>query len=315
MLKEISIKYVIAAVCFAFLCPAYVYASSGDGAMAFVRVTHDPERAAMGGAGVAYASSIAYSSFVNAAAIPYSEKTYDVAAGYQSWQPSMNKVQNISAAGAWNAGGKFGVALGFTYGMCGKYDVTDSAGEISGTFSPSEMQVSLGLAWRFLPYLSAGVNVKYLVDRLSRENSYGAAASDVFLMGSVSGFKAALGVSSLGSKVKSASGASFSLPSSVTLGLGYGTDLGKRHSLDIMADADCYFSGTFSAAAGASYTYNDLVSVRAGYRYGGESVIPSYASVGVGVRLFGVKIDAAYLIASGESPLRNSLTVGIGYSF
>ena len=85
--------------------------------------------------------------------------------------------------------------------------------------------------------------------------------------------------------------------------------------LEVLVDADCYFSGAFSAAAGASYTYNGMVSVRAGYRYGGDSVIPSFASVGAGVKLFGVHLDAAYLIASGDSPLKNTFCIGIGYSF
>jgi hypothetical protein len=58
-----------------------------------------------------------------------------------------------------------------------------------------------------------------------------------------------------------------------------------------------------------------MVSVRAGYRYGGKSVIPSYASVGAGFKLFGVSLDLAYLIASGDSPLQNTLTFGLGYSF
>ena len=63
-------------------------------------------------------------------------------------------------------------------------------------------------------------------------------------------------------------------------------------------------------------TGNDYtVSVRAGYRYGGDSVIPSFASVGAGVKLFGVHLDAAYLIASGDSPLKNTFCIGIGYSF
>ena len=56
-----------------------------------------------------------------------------------------------------------------------------------------------------------------------------------------------------------------------------------------------------------------MVFVRAGYRYGGKSVIPSYASVGAGVRFAGVKVDLAYVVSS--SPMANTLGVSLGYSF
>jgi hypothetical protein len=58
-----------------------------------------------------------------------------------------------------------------------------------------------------------------------------------------------------------------------------------------------------------------MVSFRAGYRYGGDSPIPSFASVGAGVKFSGVKLDLAYLIAGGDSPMKNTLAIGLGYSF
>ena len=78
-------------------------------------------------------------------------------------------------------------------------------------------------------------------------------------------------------------------------------------------DAGYYFTGGFAAAVGASYAFDDMVFVRAGYRYGGKSVIPSYASVGAGVRFAGVKVDLAYVVSS--SPMANTLGVSLGYSF
>ena len=269
----------------------------------------------MGGTSVTRTSGISYASFSNAAAIPFSDRTFDVAAGYGMWYPSSSTVNNVSAGAAWNAGGKFGIAAGFSYGICQEYEIMNTSGQAAGSFSPSEIQANIGLAWRFLPFISVGADVKYLGNTLAEGQSYSAVSSDIFLMSEFSSFMAAIGVSSLGSKVRSASGESFSLPASATLGLGYGDVFGQRHGVEVLVDADCYFSGAFSAAAGASYTYNDMVSVRAGYRYGGDSVIPSFASVGAGVKLFGVRLDAAYLIASGDSPLKNTFCIGIGYSF
>lgn len=314
-MKQDIIRLLIPAFCAVFLSPATISASPGSEAMPFTRVTHDPVSASMGGTSIVRTSGMAWSSYSNAAAIPYSNETFDVAASYQLWQPSGNPVNNISAGGAWNAGGKFGLSAGFTYGAGQKYDTVNSSGQVTGNFTPSEMQVNIGLAWKFLPFLSLGANVKYLNMTLAEGSGYGAVSSDIFLMTKLAGWRIAAGVSSIGSKVTSAGGEKFRLPASVTLGAGYGHVFGDRHGLDIMAEADWYMSGTASVSAGASYTYNDLVSVRAGYRYGGDSVIPSYASVGAGVEFLGIRIDAAYLIATGNSLLKNTFTVGAGFSF
>ena len=282
-------------------------------AMAFGRVSHDPAAMAMGGAGTASTTNVAYASYRNAAAVPYYDGKLDVAAGYQMWQAS--ETGNVSVAGAWNINGKLGVTAGFTYGMGAAYDIYDAGGSVSGSFSPSEMQAGIGLGWKFMPWLSAGVNVKYLGNSLAEGASYGAVSSDIFLMSQLDGLSLALGVSSLGTAVESASGDKFQLPASLTFGAGYLAEFAEVHSVELLLDADWFFAGALSAALGAEYCWDDMVSVRAGYRYGGKSVIPSYASVGAGVKLFGISLDLAYLIASGDSPLQNTLTFGLGYSF
>ena len=188
--------------------------------------------------------------------------------------------------------------------MCAAYDIYDAGGTVTGSFAPSEMQANVGLGWRFMPWLSLGANVRYLSSTLSEEHSYGAVSSDIFVMSRISDFSLALGVSSLGSRVESASGATYPLPASLTFGAGYLAEFAEAHGVEVLLDADWYFAG-----------WNRMVSVRAGYRYGGESVIPSYASVGAGVEFIGISLDLAYLIAAGDSPLRNTMTFGLGYSF
>ena len=153
--------------------------------MAFGRVSHDPAAMAMGGAGTASTTNVAYASYRNAAAVPYYDGKLDVAAGYQMWQAS--ETGNVSVAGAWNINGKLGVTAGFTYGMGAAYDIYDAGGSVSGSFSPSEMQAGIGLGWKFMPWLSAGVNVKYLGNSLAEGASYGAVSSDIFLMSQLDG--------------------------------------------------------------------------------------------------------------------------------
>ena len=312
MIKMKTVRYILVPAVAALLISFSASAQESE-ALAFGRVSHDPVSAAMGGAGVASSTNMAYASYRNAAAVPYYERTLDVAAGYQLWQAS--NTNNLSLAGAWNVNDKFGLTAGFTYGMCAAYDIYDAGGTVTGTFAPSEMQANLGFGWRFMPWLSLGANVRYLSNTLSEGHSYGAVSSDIFLMSRIRSLTLALGVSSLGSRVESASGAMYSLPASLTFGAGYLAEFAETHRVEVLLDADWYFAGALSAAVGAEYNWNRMVSVRAGYRYGGESVIPSYASVGAGVEFIGISLDLAYLIAIGDSPMKNTLTFGLGYSF
>ena len=64
----------------------------------------------------------------------------------------------------------------------------------------------------------------------------------------------------------------------------------------------------------AQFHRNAVVFARVGYHYGNSAnVIPSYASAGFGLKLFGVHLDFAYMFAS--EVLSNSMIVSLGYSF
>lgn len=284
-------------------------------ALPFVAADYDPSTLAKGGASAVETSSIAYAAFRNPAAVPFAEQKMDVAAGYAIWAPSGVSTNVVSVAGAYNMNQKFGVTAGLSYGMNPSYDIIDASGASKGQFKPSEMQLNAGVSYRFIPCLSAGVNVGYATAKLAQGASYGAFNADVFLMAKFGGFKATAGVSDIGTGVTSASGAKFSLPTAGTLGLGYEAVFGEKNALAVQADADYYFAGAFAAAVGASYTYDDMISLRAGYRAGADSVIPSFLSLGAGVKIAGVKLDLAYLIGAGESALGNTLALSVGYSF
>lgn len=293
---------------------AFPFISSAQ-ALPFTSADYDPVALAKGTASLTQTSSIAYSSFGNAAAIPFSDLKGDFAAGFTMWAPGGVSTNVLNVAGAYNVKQKFGIALGLSYGMNPAYDIYDATGAVKGQFKPSEMQFKAGLSYRFLPFMSVGANIGYASSKLAEGTGYGSLVADVFLMAKFGGFKAAAGVSDLGSGITSASGAKFSLPAAASLGLGYDAVLGEKSLVDVQLDADYYFSGTFAAGAGASYTYDDFISVRAGYRYGGESVIPSFLSLGAGVRFMGIRLDLAYLVASGDSPLSNTLSLSVGYNF
>ena len=265
------------------------------------------------GADLTQTSSIANASFSNAAAIPFSEEKFDVSAGYTLWQPSNVKTNMFNVGAAYNLKNKFGVALGMMYGLNPAYDITSSSGTPNGQFTPTDMHLNVGLAWRFMSVLSLGANIGYASSSLADEYSYSAITADVFLMTKIAGVKATLGVANLGTSVTAADKKTYSLPASAALGLGYEMAFAGVHSLDFALDADYYFDGGLAAAVGAEYAFNNLAFARVGYRYGGTTPVPSYASVGLGAKFMGAKIDLAYLIATG--PAKNTLAVSVGYSF
>lgn len=300
-------RFIVAASVLLF--PAVIYSQT----LPFTAVNYDAGSVARAGASCLSTSSAAYGAFANPAAVPFYDGKGDFAAGYAMWAPKGVNTNVISAAGAYNVADRFGVTAGFSYGMNPAYDIYDASGASKGLFKPSEMQFMAGVAYRFIPAMSVGVNVGYASASLSEAVSYGAVTTDVFLMGEFNGFKVAAGVSDLGGSVVSASGAKFGLPASAAVALGYGSDIGEAHGIDLEVDAEYAFSGAFGAAFGAEYNFRKLVFVRAGYRYGGETVIPSFASAGVGVHIAGIRIDAAYLFAN--EVLGNTLAISLGYSF
>ena len=288
-------------------------ALAGAQALPYTAADYDAVSLGKAGANLTETNTIANSALNNAAAMPFSELPYEATVGYALWQPSSSSANVINAGFAYNLKQKFAIGFGFNMGLNKPYDIIDASGAANGTFTPKDIHAALGMAYRFLPYLSVGVNVGYANSTLSADHKYGALAADVFVMAKVKDFKATAGVSNLGSKVTSANGLKFSLPASFALGAGYEKTFAKKHGVDVSLDADYYFKGGLAASLGAEYTYDDLVSVRAGYHLGGKTVIPSYASLGAGVKFSGVRLDLAYLIASG--PMKNTLAVSLGLSF
>lgn len=282
-------------------------------ALPFTSADYNPVTLAKGGTALTETSTVASAAFANPASIVYYEDTFDVSLGYVSWQPKSLSTSVFNLAGAYKIGQKFGLALGFSHGMYPEYAEVDLSGYEKGVFKPSNMQIGLGLAYRILPFMSLGLNVGYASEKLASDVSYGSLDADVFAMLKFGSFRAAVGVSELGGKVKSKSGAEFTLPASANLGAGYTMLISEKHAIDVNADANYYFKDGIAASAGASYTFNDMISIRAGYRYGGKSAIPSFASVGAGFKVFGIKADFTYLF--GSKTLTNSMALSLGYTF
>ncbi len=303
----------LAAAAFLLAIPCFsANAADGTDAMPFVRVNHDPISTAMGGACIVNPS--AYSSFSNTAALVFCDNKFDVAANYQNWN-GCNTQNRTAAAG--RQFGNFGVLVGAYYGMEDKMAGYDSNGASTGTFRPSNLQINAGVAWKFVPFLAIGLDIKYL-NYSADGDSNSAVAFDAFLQTKLSDFRIAAGVSSVGTTIKSETGYKYSLPTSITVAGGYDHKFGK-HGLNVALDIDYYLehSDTVVIGGGAEYSYNDMAFVRAGYHYAdAATVVPSYFSAGVGFKIIGLHIDFSYqVMTDNKSPLKDCFTVGLAYGF
>lgn len=287
---------------------------AGAQALPFTATSYDPVSVAKGGTFLTETSSSAYAAFANPAAAPFAEKKLDAAAGFMMWQYGTMPSNILSAAGTYMLDDNMGVSLGFTYGMNQEYDIIDASGVTKGTFTPSDMQLNAAFSWRFLPYLSLGAAVGYASSSLAENVSYSAVNADIFAMARFKELKAAVGVKGLGTAVKSASGASFSLPMALAAGIGYELS-GEGFSADVNVDAEYHIDGGVAVATGASCTFVKMMTLRMGYRYGGETVIPSFASLGCGFCFSNVSVDLACLLAAKNSPMAQTACLSVGYSF
>ena len=265
----------------------------GTEAMPFVHLDYNPASLAMG-------STMA----PTAAVLPLSDFTLAAGGAYKYYMPDISGTKYYSG-GVAGKYGKFGAAVSFTRG---------TGEEISGSgFTPAEILVNGGAAYAFTTNLSAGVNVLYAKEQLLSDYSNSAVAFDAFVAGRFDAIDFFAGVSSMGGKVSSESTGDFSLPSAAVAGVGYGIDIAEYHAVSARIKADYFLSGAFAAGIGAEYSFDKLIFARVGYHYGGESVVPSFASAGFGFHNGMFCLDAAYLF--GSDVLNNSFSVSVGVRF
>ena len=283
--------------------------SSSSAALPFVDYIKSARTASMAGLNSslptdanAHWGNIAYASFA--------EKTANVSAGYGLWQPSVTKGHNASVAGIYAVTPKIAVTAAVASSFYAKEKVFDEEGVLTGRTMPVDLSAGVGVSYRFIDCLSAGVSLNYLMSRTSAETLNGFSA-DVQLLFRKYGVNVSLAACTLGPNVKSG----WHLPMNAALEAGYGYDFGKSHIYGAL-QGKYYFAGpsAYSAGVAVEYVWNGMLSARGGYHYGsGKNGLPSFGSVGLGCCFAGVNIDLAYIIASG--PMKNSLLVGLGYSF
>lgn len=316
IMKRIA-RYIITAV-FASVALSFPVRAFAQ-AVSFLQINTDANAMGMAGAGTSLYAT-AFSMWNNTASSVLSDKKMDVAVSYGLWQPSMAANNVISAAGYGKVAKFMTVSAGVKYFSYSPYNITDDGGLVTGTYTPKEMAAGVGLAFRILPILSLGANVQYVLSDLGGPKKGSAVSADVGAMLDLKFMRAGVTVSNLGSKIDYGGLNAYNLPACLKLGVGTTQYLGaeKKHALTASLQGGLLFENSaFMAEAGVEYGWNDMARFSVGYHYGeATGIIPSYASVGAGVKILGIYLNAAYLIGTQEdSPVSNSFMIGVGYSF
>ena len=251
----------------------------------------------------------------NAAAMSFIDGRMCAGASFGMWQPEFGNDKIAGAGVAVKATERLAFGAAFKYFVMPSYEITGDSGTASrdGSFRPSEFNVAAGGSFAMTSYLSVGLTARVLHSTLADDVTANVFGADLGVYFRMKGITAGISVNNIGTKAKFGESA-YAQPMMAKFGAGYTHAFGK-HALGATVETDILFSGAVMAGAGAEYSFRDMIFVRCGYHYGNldKPVVPSYASAGIGVKFFGISLDAAYIFSS--EILRNSIGLSLGYEF
>ena len=267
----------------------------------------DPVAFSTGGAVLARPAD-AFALDNNAAAMALSAGTFDVAATYGKWAPKTADNMVVGLGTFYKVNDKLALGLSGRVLRDQPYDIASAGGQVTGSFIPMDVVAGLGLSYAVMDGLSLGVSARMVSSSIAADMKGTSFAADITAMYAQDAFSAALGVCNLGSPM-SYGGASYALPMLVKAGGAY-----AAAGLTASAEVDYLFSGALMAGLGLEYGIEDIVFLRGGFHYGDNAkAIPTYASLGLGVKYAGAHIDLAFLTAS--KTIGNTLMLCLGYAF
>jgi len=240
--------------------------------------------------------------------IPYGAASLDAGAYFGIWSPQSANNTVIGLDGFFRIG-RFSFTVEGVDFLDLPYDAYSEPQGSRGSFKPYDLILSAGGAYDITRNLSAGVKLRSITSALA-DNAVGSVfCGDVSVSYGGRNWSASLSGRNIGGKINYGGG-DYALPALVSLD-GNWSPLG---TLVVAGNAAWLFSGALMAGVGAEYTFADIVSVRAGFHYGDEAkALPTFGSAGIGVKFYGVKLDAAYVLPIGNTG--NSFIIRAGYAF
>lgn len=290
-----------------FLLPNFLFAGDGSSTgLPFLKLGVDAASSAMGGAAIAN-SSDASAAYWNPAGLAVSDEM-NVMFSNQEWLAGSNNQflgLNIPAD-------KLNFGLSVALSGVGDIERRDERPTVEplGYFSSNSLAMTFSAAIAINSDLKIGATAKYLYEKIHIYSSSGIAL-DLGLLRDLPFFnlKSALVLKDLGS-MSTLSNESTSLPTRITGGLSSGFDPGNSLAFVWTFDAGKYFESGSFMRVGGELTFNDLLSLRGGYRNNSQN--SSGFTAGIGVRLNRYTFDYAYLPFDFSLGDTHQISFGIG---
>ena len=221
------------------------------------------------------------------------------------------------------------ILAGFRHNKYPKVGVIENSELNNRNIYPKEWAIDLGYAREILPDLAASVTVKYIHSDMGSIGGAKSGNAVAFDLGVIyqrnihcmegASWTAGLQVSNLGTRIKYLETKEY-LPALAKLGGAINLPFSPTHRLIVTADLGYRFAPAdvkaLNVSTGAEYTYLQHFSLRGGYHYGDKKKgDASFATAGLGIKYFGANLDAAWLFAKKDCPLKNTLWVSLGYGF
>ena len=251
--------------------------------------------------------------FGNPAVMSFSNFKAEVAGSYCYWQPDAFREHRSYLSGAYKINDRWAVAAGLANGIGCPYDMYGKGAEFIGTYTPLNFHFKVGASYKMFSYMSLGINVGFVDNIMTPQFANMAFLTDLFVMSSIANFKVAVGGRNIGVAWTSDGTTLGDLPFTASAGASYGMSFNEIHDIGVYVQYDFTRADAMSTSIGASYSYRDFLTLRAGGRIGIEK-IQSLATLGCGLDLNSFEINVAYVLPIQDMVLSDTISVSVVYS-
>ena len=313
-------KHIIIA-CVALLCTMQARAQGQD--LSVLAANPDARTAAMGNAAVAADGMYLYN---NPSAFLCANKKFSADASasiYEKTEGYEGTFGLYTATVGYKFANRHAAFAGFRYAGGLRLKGYDMLGEPTKDYQPYNWTIDLGYAYMIGNGFSAYAVGNVIFSHLSKNAVGGAFTIGASYQKSTTtaGNKSAslmldAKVGAIGPQLDYGNGNKTTMPTYVAVGGALTVDVADKHQVGGAWSTRYFFRPseykTLMLGAGLEYTYNKMVSLRAGYEYGDRNL--SHFTMGAGFKYGGLLLNGAYMLKTvnvGSS----YCTIGLGYDF
>lgn len=313
-------KHIIIA-CVALLCTMQARAQGQD--LSVLAANPDARTAAMGNAAVAADGMYLYN---NPSAFLCANKKFSADASasiYEKTEGYEGTFGLYTATVGYKFANRHAAFAGFRYAGGLKLKGYDMLGEPTKDYQPYNWTIDLGYAYMIGNGFSAYAVGNIIFSHLSKNAVGGAFTIGASYQKSTTtaGNKSAnlmldAKVGAIGPQLDYGNGNKTTMPTYVAVGGALTLDVADKHQVGGAWSTRYFFRPSeykvLMLGAGLEYTYNKMVSLRAGYEYGDRNL--SHFTMGAGFKYGGLHLNGAYMLKTVNAGSSYG-TIGLGYDF